>query len=118
MMGLFTQFAAGCSSGSFLGFPTWYKYLQTTLDTNGCSIRLSGVNDVWLVVAAIVEILLRIAAIAAVGFLLYGGFEYITSQAEPDKTNRAKSTIINALVGLVITILATVIINFVAGSIK
>jgi hypothetical protein len=114
MRGLITNFAVDCSS--FLGFPTWYKYIH---DPNNCSvIQINGINDVWLIVAAIIEILLRIAGLFAVAFVMYGGFQYLTSQAEPDKTSKAKSTIINALIGLAIAVLASVIINFVAGSIE
>jgi FtsH-binding integral membrane protein len=65
----------------------------------------------------VIEILLRVAGIFAVVFIMYGGFQYLTSQAEPDKVNKAKHTIINALVGLIIAILASVIINFIARSI-
>lgn len=115
MIQLLTNFAAdNCSH--FLGFPTWYEYIHKA---NDCStIQIHGLSDIWLVVAAIIEILLRVAGLFAVLFVMYGGFQYITSQAEPEKVNRAKNTIINALIGLVIAILASVIVNFIAGSIK
>jgi Type IV secretion system pilin len=107
-----------CTHGDFLFFPTWYKYLNGVNDANGlCTPQISGINDIWLIVAAIVEILLRIAALAAVGFVIYGGFGYLTSQGEPDKTAKARSTIINAMVGLVIAISAAAIVNFIAGKI-
>jgi ABC-type Fe3+ transport system permease subunit len=114
MIQLFTTFAADkCSH--FLTFPTWYEYIH---DPGNCkAIQITGINDVWLIVAAVIEILLRVAGIFAVVFIMYGGFQYLTSQAEPDKVNKAKHTIINALVGLIIAILASVIINFIARSI-
>lgn len=119
MITLLTQFGDACSGGNFLGFPTWYHYLNGITDaaTKVCTPELQGLNDIWLIVAAIIEIMLRIAALVAVVFIIYGGFEYITSQAEPDKTKRAKSTIINAVVGLIIAIMASVIVNFIARSI-
>jgi ABC-type Fe3+ transport system permease subunit len=115
MTQLFTNFAAiKCSH--FLGFPTWYEYIHAS---DSCSnIQITGINDIWLIVAAAIEILLRVAGIFAVAFVIYGGFQYITSQAEPEKVTRAKHTIINALIGLLIAILASVIVNFIAGSIK
>ncbi len=107
--------AANCSGGNFLSFPKWYKYIS---DPNDCSlVKLDSITDVWLIVAAVIEILLRIAGIFAVGFVLYGGFRYLTSQAEPDAVNKARQTIISALVGLAISILAAVVVNFIAGSI-
>lgn len=108
-----------CSNNSFLGFPTWYKYLQGTYDDASklCSPHLSGLSDVWLIVAAVIEILLRVAVLVAVIGVIYGGFSYITSQGEPDKTARARMTIINAAGGMVVAILATAVVSFVAGSI-
>jgi len=117
-MWLVNQFGAACPGGGFLGFPTWYKYLNGVTTNGACAPQVSGLNDIWLIVAAVIEILLRVAALAAVGFIIYGGFQYITSQAEPSKTTEARGTIINALVGLVIAIMATAIVGFIARSIS
>jgi ABC-type Fe3+ transport system permease subunit len=115
MLNLLTnQFA--CSSGSFLGFPTWYHYLPKANGT--CNPSLSSLNDVWLIVAAVIEILLRVAAIVAVVFVIYGAISYITSQGNPDTTAKARNTVINALVGLVIAISAAAIVAYIAGQIK
>jgi len=115
MLWLLTQFGDACHP-TFFSFPTWYEYLKP--DPTTCAPTITGLNDVWLIVAAVIEILLRVGALAAIGLVIYGGFEYMTSRGEPEKTNQARQTIINALVGLVITVLAAVIVNFVAGSIK
>jgi hypothetical protein len=121
---LVNQFAVSgaCKGGSFLGFPTWYAYLPSVnvTDSTGvtsCVPQITRLTDVWLIVAAIIEILLRVAALAAVAYVIWGGFEYITSQGEPDKTAKARSQIINALVGLAIAVSASVIVSFVARSI-
>lgn len=116
MIELLQQFAAPCTGGGFLGFPTWYRYLDGNVVNGVCSPVINNINDIWLIVAAIVEILVRIAALAAVGTLIYAGFMYMTSQGEPEKTAKAKTTVINGLIGLVVAILATAIITFVAGS--
>lgn len=113
-------FAAGqpttCSPrSSFLNFPTWYQYLNGVTDASGnCIPRIQALSDFWLIVAAIVEILLRVATIAAIAMVLYGGVTYILSQGEPDKTSKAKDTVLNALIGLVIAVTASVIVSFVA----
>lgn len=110
-------FGAPCPGGGFLGFPTWYKYLDGVTDPNNgiCSPQLASINDVWLVVAALIEILLRVAALLAVGFVIYGSVSYMTSQGEPDKTTKARHTIISAVVGLAIAIIAGVTVGFIAG---
>lgn len=116
-----------CSYGhsSFLGFPFWYSYLPHSwvlTDPNNpsaggtCSPTLNSFSDIWLVVMAIIEILLRIAAIAAVAFVIYSGISYVTSQGDPEATGRAKSTLVNSLVGLAIAVMAAAIVAFIAGS--
>jgi hypothetical protein len=110
---LFENFAAACTNPSFLGFPTWYEYLKLNTD---CTPMLTSVADIWLIVAAVLEILLRIAALVALIMVIYGGIEFITSQGEPDKSNKARSTVINALIGLVIAVVAATVVTFIAGS--
>ncbi|HVW23014.1 MAG TPA: hypothetical protein VHB51_00820 [Candidatus Saccharimonadales bacterium] len=119
----FSNFAAACTNGAhsgFLGFPTWYEYLKQTTDPNSglCTPQLGSLSDIWLIVAAVIEILLRLAAVIAVIFVIYGGFTYITSQAETEATAKAKNMIVNALVGLTIAVMAAAIVSFVAKSIK
>ena len=55
-------------------------YLDGNTDAAGnCAPVMSGINDIWLIVAAIIEILTRIAVLVAVFFVMYGGVKYITS---------------------------------------
>ena len=120
MMQTIQYFGAVCPGGDFLGFPKWYKYLNGVNDPTShlCSPQLSSINDIYLIVAAIIEMLLRIGTLLAVGFVIYGGIQYITSQGEPDKTSKARSTIINALIGLAISLTAAAAVSFFAGRIK
>lgn len=117
-----TIFAASCDpnngAGSFFGLPHWYKYLQGETDpiSNKCIPKINGLNDLWAIGLAVVDILLVVAGFMAVAFVIYGGFQYITSQGEADKTAAAKNTIINALVGLVITLLAIGIVSYIGGN--
>jgi hypothetical protein len=112
---LVTHFALTCSGGNFLLFPAWYEYLSCQ-DVGGQQApQINSINDIWLVVAAVIEILLRVAALAAVAFVIYGGVQYIISQGEPDKTSQARATILNALIGLAISVLSAAIVSFIAG---
>lgn len=115
------HFADSCDpnsgQGGFLGFPHWYQYLpgQTDATTHQCLPQIQSINDVWLIVAAIIDILLRVASIAAIGFIIYAGIKFITSRGEPDKAKQARDTIWDALIGLVIAVAAAAIVSFVAG---
>lgn len=122
MISLFTMFAAACEpKGSFFGFPTWYKYLpgvSNTDESSGittCTPKIEHINDAWLIAAAVIDLLLRIAALGAIVFVIYGGINYIMSQGEPDKAKQARGTIINSLIGLVISVAAASIISFLVG---
>lgn len=119
-------YAASCSNSSsaFLGLPTWYKYLTVSPDSGGgCSVQLPKDADGKIDFAqsagriglAAIEILLRIAAMVSVGFIIYGGYRYILSQGEPDNVKKAQGTILSAVIGLVITIFATAIVNLLGG---
>ncbi len=107
--------------GSFFGLPTWYKYLPGQTVTNAitgvseCNVGLTAISQVWLIVAAVLELLLRVGALAALVMIVYAGIQFVQSEGQPDKTAKALSTIIYACVGLGITIAATTVITFVAG---
>lgn len=106
---------------SFFGFPKWYKYIQGVVNQDEVSGRpicqpvLNGLNDIWRVVAAVVEMLLRISGLVAIGYIVYGGIQYVISQGQPDKTKTALQTVINALVGMAISVVATAMVTYVAG---
>ncbi|MHB1864870.1 MAG: hypothetical protein ACYCPS_01735 [Candidatus Saccharimonadales bacterium] len=106
------HFAAACSAHSNLfAFPTWYEYLSCT---GSGSPQFTNIGDVWKIVAAVIEILLRVAALVAVGIIIYAGIQYTTSQGNPEKTSKALSAIISAAAGLAICILAAAIVTFIA----
>jgi hypothetical protein len=110
--------ATGCGATSnFLTFPTWYEYLHKTTVNGLCTPQLNSLADIWLIVAAVIEIMLRIAALVAVGYTMYGGFTYVTSQGDPGKTARARDMIVSALAGLAIAVVAAVLVGFIAGRI-
>jgi hypothetical protein len=120
MMSVITNFAAACPAPStFLNFPTWYQYLSCENDPMGQPTPVIGdINDIWAIGLAIIDILLRLAGMALVGYILYGGFQYMTSQGEADRTAAAKNILLNAVIGLVIVMIAAGLVGFVGGLIR
>lgn len=120
LMKLFAAIGDACTptsgaGGNFLSLPTWYKYLDGTEDAFGKCVPVvdsSNLADFWLIGLAVIDILLRIVVLVTVGFIVYGGFQYMTSTGEPDRTKKAKDTILNALIGLVIAIVAASVVSF------
>lgn len=117
-----TDTACTGSSGGFLGFPTWYKYLDYKFDTKTqeCKVNVPGgvVNAGGPILLAVFEMMLRAAGLVSVVFVMWGGIQYQLSQGEPDRVSKARTIILNSLIGLAITISATVIVNLVAGSLS
>lgn len=106
--------------GYFLGLPHWYEYLPGQRDdlSGKCIPTIHSLNDFWAIGLAIIDILLRIGGMVAVVYVIYGGFLYMTSQGEPDRTAAARNTILNAVIGIIIVIIAIVTVNFVGATIK
>ncbi|MDQ5914078.1 MAG: hypothetical protein QG623_697 [Patescibacteria group bacterium] len=135
-------FAASCQvkQTTLLGIPTWYKYLggSEVQQRNPADGSPAGTvcqpliwtrsdetdpskneklprRDMLLIAAAIIDILLRVAGLAAFIYLLYGGFMYLTSSGNSEGVKKAGSTLLNAAIGLAIAISATTIVNYFAG---
>lgn len=110
---------AACSD-RLLTFPAWYKGLQNP----DCSIKdptsapggLSGF--IWSIVLNIIEFGLQLVGYLSVGFIIAGGYRYMISAGSPDGMVRARKTIMNAIIGLVLSIFSVAIVNVIAGSIK
>lgn len=107
-----------CPGGTFLGLTKWDAYLpgQTDPSTGQCLPVINSIGDVWLIVAAVIEMLLRIAGIAAVIMVIFGGIKYTTSMGSPEAVNAAKNTITYSVIGLVIAVSAAFLVTFIATS--
>lgn len=115
------RFAAGatCEDSTFFGIGTWHKYVPETVirSQNGdlyCSLDFSqfGIGTFFLVIAGFLDILLKIGAIVAVAYFIYGAFRMVTSQGSPEGVKAARGTMTNALIGLAICVLSSWLIGF------
>jgi hypothetical protein len=113
-------------TGTFVfGFPTWYKYLNPRPVADGCELdplrNAAGDLDTNYLVKvglAFFEILMRIAGMVSLAFVMYGAFQFLTSQGEPDKYAAARTTVVNALIGLTIAVSAVAIVNLIGGNVR
>lgn len=112
-------------SGDFFSLPRWYKYLP---DDGDCGVLVERYGDnadrnnpinigstAGAVLLAIIEIMLWVAGVVAVGFVIYGGIRYSMSQGMPDRLQAAQKTILNGIIGLVIAVFAVAIVNLVSN---
>ena len=65
------------------------------------------------IVENILESIILVLGIVAVIFIIVGGFQYMSSAGDTSKIQKAKNTILYAVIGLVVCILAFIIVNFV-----
>jgi len=109
-------YAASCES-SFLGIPPWYRGL-TKENPPQCDMKsptdVGGIsNYIWLIVLNVIQMAVTALSIVTIFFIIYGGFLYMTGGAIPAQLEKAKKTILNAVIGLVICLSAVALTNLV-----
>ena len=65
-------------------------------------------------VMQILNVVVGVVGVIAVAVIVIGGILFVTSTGEAAKTTRARNTILYGIVGLVISLLAFAIVNFVS----
>jgi hypothetical protein len=84
----------------------------------GCTAGATGSSNVLCILRAVLMFILSIAFIVAVIFLVIGGFRYITSQGNEEGIEKAKGTITNAIIGIVVIVLAWIILTIVLNLVQ
>jgi hypothetical protein len=79
----------------------------------GCS----GSGNLTTGITNILNAIIGVIGLVAVIFIIIGGVNYMTSNGDPQKTKKAKDTILYATIGLIICALAFAIVNFVIRTI-
>lgn len=88
----------------------------TQIDTSqGCG-NGKGEASVKGIIATIIKILSFIIGIIAVIMIIIAGLKYVTSNGDSNSIGSAKTTLIYALVGLVIVALAQLIVHYVLSA--
>lgn len=109
-----------CGGAKFLTMPAWYKGVAAK-DANGdCNVSVEAAGGdlktfIWKIAFNIVEIMLNIVAYVSAAFVIVGGFKYLTSAGSPDGNVKGRKTILNAVVGLIISIMSIGIVNLITS---
>ncbi len=77
-----------------------------------------GEDDLMKTVGNVLNAIYGIIAVIAVVMIVIAGIKYSTSQGDPGKVQSAKGTILYAIIGLIITISAFAITNFILSALK
>ena len=78
-----------------------------------CNSESQSSGGVQRLITTGLDLLSLLAGIIAVVMVIFGGFKFMTSQGDSSKLASAKSTIIFAIVGVIIVVLSQTIVFFV-----
>ena len=81
---------------------------------DGMPAELIGDNGVF---SRLTNTILLVVCLISVIMLVYGGLRYILSGGDSKKVTDAKNTILYAIIGLIISLLAYAIVHFVLNSV-
>lgn len=124
-----TAAPATTCSDSFLGFPAWYRRLTkpfpncdikspNSLNTAPADKPNNGLsNFIWRIGLNVLEIVVVAIAYLSSFYFLYGGWLFIISRGKPEGAAKARLTMTQAAIGLVVSITAVAVMNFIAGGI-
>ncbi len=68
-------------------------------------------------ITTIVNVILIVVGVIAVLYLIYGGITYVTAGGDAEKAGKGRTTITNAIIGIIIIAASLAIYNFVVRQI-
>lgn len=103
------------ANNGFLGFPHWWKYIKNgeTDALGNCNPKVKFPDDLLAIGFAIIDMLLYAAGIAAIIFIIVGAVTYMTASGNGEKAAAARKRILNAIIGLIIVLLAVAVVSFI-----
>ena len=93
-------FKAGTASAQWTD---WHQYIPGEMQGRTLQDYIRTIIDTALVIASVV----------AVAYLIVGGYQYITSSGNAEQAQAGRTTVLNAIIGLIIIFAAFVVIRFV-----
>lgn len=103
-------YAADIQGGLCTGAGLQITPSGSSADCTDPSIGTGHLNDL---LTTVINIFSAVVGVIAVLMIIVGGLRYITSGGDSGKVSAAKTTIIYALIGLVVVALAQLIVHFV-----
>jgi len=75
---------------------------------------VTSIDDFYIALQAIAQWILVFGIVLGVIFIIIGGISILTSRGDSQKLNTGKQTVVWAIVGIVLLILAYAIVNIIA----
>ncbi|MEI8060959.1 MAG: hypothetical protein WCG99_01540 [Candidatus Berkelbacteria bacterium] len=77
--------------------------------------QTGGSTQISSIANTVINFVLLIAGILAIAYLIYSGILYITAAGNPDSAKKGQQGVINAIIGIIIIILAYYIARVAVG---
>lgn len=109
-----TTFAV-CGDGlnNFFGFEPWYACLHKKY--NGV-IRITSLNDLFLIIFPVLEMLIKLAGYIAAGMIFYMLFIIVSARGNSERLATGTRGISDAVLGFIICLVSIAMVNFIAGA--
>lgn len=88
-------------------------YLLAQFNSDNVNIPKAGAGESQI--QDVLRLVFIIAGAISVLVIAIAGLNYVLSSGDPQKVAKAKDTILYAVIGLVISIMATVVVTFMLG---
>ncbi len=114
MKNLVNKIAAGISVLPVLLLPaTTYAQLSKAAEALGQAKPASGPTDLPKLIGNLINVVLSVMGIVFVILIVYAGILYMQAGSDPKNAEKAKSLIINSIIGLIIIVAAYAIASFI-----
>lgn len=94
---------------------------QDVIGTINAPVTIGNANDpvggFGKLLGFAIQAIFLVAGLAALMFMLLGAFNWITSEGQKEKIEKAQRMIINAVVGLVLVVLVFTVFSFFMGTV-
>lgn len=106
-----------CGAPMLLGFRPWYADLckDDKRGQNSEVVQPVGeeetVKFIWIIILNVLFDVFLAVGYLSLGFIIYGGYLYIVSQGDPGRAAKGQKTLTSAIIGTILTMTATVIVN-------
>lgn len=94
-----------------------YQQAQTNVSAVGQQAGIGGQGELTTIIGNLINIILGFLGILLLIYFLYAGFLWMTSGGSDDNVKKAKTMMKNAVIGLIIIVIAYALSNFVLNQI-
>jgi len=92
---------------------------KAAIDVNSFTLPTPIAGESFTTIAnRLLNWVLVLAGLLAVIYLIYGGIMYITAGGDADKATKGRTAVINAIIGIIIILLAIVVVAWVDSLVK